>query len=99
IYYIKNHSLFPSIFITENKDDFSDLTNSKKVHKDLENLFTDNKMRYFTNIGEALNNIETNAISDYIVKEIEDRNNQTTCYRCGAILTDTGAWRQSQYGG
>lgn len=97
LYYIKSHSLQPSIFVTCNTDDFSGV-NKKVVHDDLEELFKKANLEYSINIGEALNKIEENSIGDELIKNIEKQSNELLCYKCGAPM-DNGSWQRSQYGG
>ncbi|KEZ88696.1 hypothetical protein IO99_00505 [Clostridium sulfidigenes] len=98
IYYIKKHSLRNVIFVTANKEDFSSISNPKIIHEDLKMKFEENKISYFINIGEALNKIERDAISDEVVNKIEKLSDIMICYRCGGNMDD-GAYKMSQYGG
>lgn len=64
--YIKKHKIYPSFFVSENKDDYSE-DNKKKhneIHKDLKKYFDMYKIEYYTEIGKLLNKIENNTVSD-----------------------------------
>lgn len=98
VYYINAHNLYPCIFITKNNSDFSSIKNPRQIHEDLLQITENVKLEYFTNIGEALNKIEANAISPEAINRIESKSNEILCYRCGARMND-GGWRPSQYGG
>lgn len=97
--YIKAHNLYQSLFITSNIKDFSSEKNKKQIHDDLLEITTKNvNIDYYTNIGEALNEIENNVISIDVIAKIENKVNQMLCYKCASPM-DSGSWKPSQYGG
>ena len=96
--YITSHNLHPSIFITNNIIDFSSKENKKNVHEDLAEDLKHANLKYYINIGEVLNKIETNAISEGVVNKIEKQSQEMKCYKCGMPMNN-GSWRPSQYGG
>lgn len=86
-------------FITDNTEDFSDISNKTLPHPDWANIFSD-KVLYSTNIATVINEIEPEAIDEEIVEEIEERS-VNTCVDGGSHHFDTenGFWRNSMYGG
>lgn len=86
-------------FVTDNTEDFSDVSNKTLPHPDWANFFKD-KIYYSTNIATVINEIEPEAIDPEIEEEIKERS-VNTCVDGGAHHFDTenGFWKNSMYGG
>lgn len=53
-------------FVTDNVNDFSDRkVNDKNPHPDIASIFSKRKVRYFINLGETLQWISPEAVTDY----------------------------------
>jgi hypothetical protein len=53
-------------FVTKNKHDFSNLkVDERRPHPDIASIFDGRKVRYFTTLGEALDWIDPDAVSEY----------------------------------
>jgi hypothetical protein len=70
--YIAKEDLSNCIFVSSNTQDFSSPSNPSKIHEDLRELFTRNSIRYFTNIGLAINEVEANLVSKESILKIEE---------------------------
>ena len=71
ISYVKGDSLTNCIFVSSNTRDFSS-PNTPQIHEDLKDMFDELGISYFISIGQAINEIETNLISDERIREIEE---------------------------
>jgi len=69
--YVKQQGLANYLFISSNTEDFSAL-NKTQIHEDLQEIFDECGMSYFINIGQAINEIETNLVSDESISAIEE---------------------------
>lgn len=65
-----------SIFITLNKLDFSDPSNSKIIHPDLEHILGRVKMQYEPNLGEALNRVKSDLFDKKELEQLEKEANE-----------------------
>jgi hypothetical protein len=70
--YILQKDLNNPIFVSINTKDFSSSAHKTEIHEDLKEIFDECKMRYFANIGQTINEIETDLISVESVNEIEE---------------------------
>jgi hypothetical protein len=86
-------------FVTDNTEDFSDISNKTMPHPNWANNFND-KVLYSTNIATVINDIEPEAIDAEIEEEIKERS-VNTCVDGGQHHFDTenGFWKNSMYGG
>ncbi|MDO8886809.1 PIN domain-containing protein [Candidatus Oleimmundimicrobium sp.] len=69
--YVKEEGLTNCLFVSSNTKDFS-ASDKTKIHEDLQDIFDEFGISYFINIGQAINEIETNLISDERIREIEE---------------------------
>lgn len=75
--YLKKQSIENAIFVTYNTDDFCEKKDGKKIlHFDLENEFKTAKCKFFKFVGEALNTIENDIISEEELALIEQMQNE-----------------------
>jgi hypothetical protein len=75
--YLKKQSIENAIFVTYNTDDFCEKKNGKNfLHSDLKNEFKAVKCDFFKFVGEALNTINEDVISDEELALIEQRQNE-----------------------
>jgi hypothetical protein len=70
--YIAKEGLNDCIFISSNIHDFSSSSNQIEIHEDLKELFDKNGLSYFTNIGLAINEVESNLVNDEIIRSVDD---------------------------
>jgi hypothetical protein len=86
-------------FITDNSEDFSDISNKTIPHPDWAQYFNE-KIIYSINIATVINNIEPQAIDSEIENEIKERS-VNTCVDNGQHHFDNenGFWKNSMYGG
>jgi len=70
--YIIQENLANCIFVSSNTQDFASKSNKAKIHQDLKELFDRCEMRYFSNIGLAINEIEEELVSDESIKKVEE---------------------------
>jgi len=68
--YVKQEGVVNCLFVSSNTEDFSS-SNRLQIHEDLKEIFDECGMRYFANIGQAINEIEANLIKDKDIKIIE----------------------------
>ena len=59
------------IFVSSNTKDFSSSLKVDEIHEDLRDLFEKTGIRYFTNIGLAINEVETNLVSAEDIQQVE----------------------------
>lgn len=83
------------VLITENKTDFSDTKDERKIHPDI-GSFVGCEFDYFINIGDVINEIKPDAVSEEIIEIVEATINQNVCEKHDF---QDGYWRSSQYGG
>jgi len=60
------------IFVSSNSHDFSSSSNLAEVHKDLKELFDSHQIRYFINIGQAINEVEAHLVSEESIQQVEE---------------------------
>jgi len=86
-------------FITDNTDDFSDISNKTAPHPDWSANFTDTII-YSTNIASVINEIEPESIDPEIEEDIKEKS-VNTCSDGGHHHFDTekAFWKNSMYGG
>lgn len=65
------HSYPDSIFVTNNKGDFSDPNNESEIHEDLKPLLDEVAMKYEMNIGKIINEAHVDLIKNEEIKQIE----------------------------
>jgi excisionase family DNA binding protein len=70
--YVKREGLTNCIFVSSNTGDFSVKSGSDELHTDLKELFEGIGIRYFINIGEAINAVEANLISEESIQQIDE---------------------------
>jgi hypothetical protein len=70
--YLANEGLSDCIFVSSNSQDFSSSSNPNEVHEDLRELFERHGIRYFTNIGLAINEVEADLVSAESVRQVEE---------------------------
>ena len=70
--YIIQENLANCIFVSSDTQDFASKSNKAKIHQDLKELFGRCEMRYFSNIGLAINEIEEELVSDESIKKVEE---------------------------
>lgn len=95
--YCFEESIEKIIFVSENKDDFSDPKNKNVIHPDLTEIMNNHNCLFYNNIGKALNEIQVNIIDKETVIKIEE-NREIKCYNCPGSMS-IGHWRMSRYGG
>lgn len=61
---------FAALFITSNKDDFSDATDHRHPHPDLLSMFG-GPVRYFINVAAALESVDSNLVNQSDVERVE----------------------------
>ncbi len=72
--YIKVNSIKDAIFISYNTDDFCQKANNKKtLHPDLKPGFLETQSKYYSIVGEAINTIEKNIISQEELEWIKEQ--------------------------
>jgi len=69
--YATEQGLDNCIFVSSNTSDFSSDSDERQIHPDLAPLFEICGMKYYANIGQAINEIETGLVSDDSIEEIE----------------------------
>jgi hypothetical protein len=69
--YIISNGIKDSIFVSGNTQDFSSTSDKAKINEDLKDLFEAPRMKYFTNIGLAINEVESDLVSSETIKVIE----------------------------
>jgi hypothetical protein len=86
-------------FITDNTEDFSDISNKTLPHPDWANNFNE-VIIYSTNIASVINTIEPESIDPEIEVVIEEKS-ANSCTDGGNHNFDTanGFWKNSMYGG
>jgi len=62
--YATEQGLDNCIFVSSNTSDFSSDSDERQIHPDLAPLFEICGMKYYANIGQAINEIETGLVSD-----------------------------------
>ncbi len=86
-------------FVTDNTDDFSDVSNKQLPHKDWANIFNETII-YSTNIASVINSVNPNTIDEEIVEEIKEKNTHSCSDNSSHIFdTENGFWKNSMYGG
>ena len=70
IEFVRENNIPSACFISNNTSDFADKTNNQ-IHPDLEQLIDDLEIRYFSNIGEAINAIKEGIVSNEEVEFVE----------------------------
>jgi hypothetical protein len=70
--YIVQKHLTNCIFISNNTDDFALSSDKNTIHEDLQELFDKCGMRYFSNVGLAINTVEKDIISTDAINKIEE---------------------------
>jgi len=70
--YINRKQLKNCIFVSRNTSDFSSTSNTLQIHEDLQALFEKNEIKYFVNIGLAINEVEKGLISNEEIRKIEE---------------------------
>lgn len=86
-------------FITDNVDDFSDVSNRTLPHPDWADIFNDNII-YSTNIAAVINKIEPESIDKEVEEEIQERSIDVCVDgKNHSFDTDNGFWKNSMYGG
>ncbi len=69
--YVAEQGLTNSIFVSSNTTDFCEPTNKNAIHPDLEDVFKELEIRFFSNFGLAINEIENGLINDEEVRKVE----------------------------
>jgi len=70
--YVQREGLTNCIFVSSNTGDFSVKSGSDELHTDLRELFEGIGIRYFINIGEAINEVEANFVSEESIQQIDE---------------------------
>lgn len=72
--YVNNENLTNSIFISANKEDFSSNTSntSAEIHEDLKDLLNKVGIKYYINIGQAINEIEKHLVNEEKIRQIDE---------------------------
>lgn len=70
--YIAKEGLTNCIFVSSNSTDFSSSSKLDEVHEDLKDLFDRHRIRYFRNIGKAINEVEANLVSEQSIEQVEE---------------------------
>jgi predicted nucleic acid-binding protein len=83
------------ILVTENKTDFSDTKDERKIHPEI-SAFIGCEFDYSINIADVINKIEPDAVSDEMIEIVEETVNQIVCEEHDF---QDGCWRPSHYGG
>lgn len=71
---MEERNIKTGFFVSGNTHDFAAKKKPDLVHDDLKPLFEKSNVRYFSNIGKAINTVEKNLISEEEIRKIE-RNN------------------------
>ncbi len=69
--HIAKEGLANCIFVSSNTQDFGSASTPTEIHDDLSELFGRHGVKYFTNMGLALNEVEANLVNEENVQEIE----------------------------
>jgi hypothetical protein len=69
--YIGKENLTNCIFVSGNTRDFSSRSDPNQIHEDLRELFDKHNIRYFSNVGLAVNEIEAELVSIETIKRIQ----------------------------
>ena len=69
--YVGRNNLSGCLFVTTNTRDFASPSDRRRIHEDLEELFRALGVRFFANVGEAVNNIESYLVSDETIASID----------------------------
>ena len=69
--YIRKKKLTNCIFVSTNTKDFGSNSETKGIHEDLKELFDEYGIKYFLNIGLAINEIEKDLVSAEKIRAIE----------------------------
>lgn len=83
LHYASEHRLENCLFVSSNSSDFG---KSEQIHEDLKDLFDSCGMRYFSNGGKAINEIEAGLVSEIEIEEIEQTQQESVAKRATAIL-------------
>jgi hypothetical protein len=70
--YIIQENLANCIFVSSDTQDFGSKSNKAQIHQDLNELFERCGMRYFSNIGLAVNEVEEELVSSEGIKKVEE---------------------------
>jgi hypothetical protein len=70
--YISQQNLSNCIFVSSNTTDFSSQSDKNQIHEDLEELFNEHGIGYFSNIGLAINEIEEELVSIESIRRIQE---------------------------
>ncbi|HAF27776.1 MAG TPA: hypothetical protein DCG75_01900 [Bacteroidales bacterium] len=74
ITYVKQKRIEGAKFISYNTEDFCEKENGKKpLHPDLKPFFDDTKSEFYKIVGEALNSIQENIVSEETIQLIKER--------------------------
>jgi hypothetical protein len=86
-------------FVTDNTEDFSDISNKTKPHSDWATNFNETIL-YSTNIASVINEVVPKSIDPKIEEEIKKKS-VNTCTDGGPhhFETENGFWKNSMYGG
>lgn len=86
-------------FITDNVDDFSNISNKTLPHPDWADTFDDNII-YSINIAAVINEIEPESIDKEVEEEIQERSTDVCVDgKNHNFDTENGFWKNSMYGG
>ena len=69
--YVRQNNLSNCLFVSRNTADFASPSDDGQLHEDLEKLFNNSGIRFFTNIGKAVNEIEEHLVSLDTVRRID----------------------------
>jgi hypothetical protein len=69
--YVTEQDLDNCIFVSSNTTDFGSQSDKTQIHPDLQPLFDDCGMKYCSNIGLAINQIEAGLVSDESIEAVE----------------------------
>jgi rubrerythrin len=86
-------------FITDNVDDFSDVSNKTLPHPDWADNFNDDII-YSINIAAVINTVEPESIEKEVEEEIQERSTDVCVDgKNHSFDTENGFWKNSMYGG
>lgn len=74
--HIEKQGLHDCIFVSSNTEDFSSDGSQVEIHEDLQPLFDENGIKYYPNIGLAVNEIEKGLVPDDTLDALEPRSDQ-----------------------
>ncbi|MBN1568557.1 MAG: DUF4935 domain-containing protein [Acidobacteria bacterium] len=71
--YIADNDIKQSMFVSINTDDFSSSADKEQISEDLKELLEKCGMKYFTNIGLAINTVQADLVSEDTIQQVETK--------------------------